>query len=79
MADLTQARQFVDNQKLQVKAEKAKDVVDIEVARKIKQLEQIIESQKQTNLALIKRLEEKVTNVKEALDFLQAKSSELSI
>lgn len=75
----TQARQFVDNQKLQVKAEKAKDVVDIEAARKIKQLEQIIESQKQTNLALIKRLEEKVTNVKEALDFLQAESSELSI
>lgn len=60
----TQARQFVDNQKLQVKAEKAKDVVDITIAKKIKQLEQIIESQKQTNLALIKRLEEKVTNVK---------------
>lgn len=75
----TQARQFVDNQKLQVKAEKAKDVIDIEATRKIKQLEQIIESQKQTNLALIKRLEEKVTNVKEALDFLQAESSELSI
>lgn len=35
----TQARQFVDNQKLQVKAEKAKDVVDIEAARKIKELE----------------------------------------
>lgn len=35
----TQARQFVDNQKLQVKAEKAKDVVDIKAAKKIKQLE----------------------------------------
>lgn len=64
----------------------AKDVIDIEATRKIKQLEQIIESQKQiiesqkqTNLALIKRLDEKVTNVKEALDFLQAESSELSI
>lgn len=64
----------------------AKDVIDIEATRKIKQLEQIIEgqkqiieSQKQTNLALIKRLEEKVTNVKEALDFLQAESSKLSI
>lgn len=45
----------------------------------VERLEQIIESQKQTNLALIKRLEEKVTNVKEALDFLQAESSELSI
>lgn len=44
-----------------------------------KELEQTIESQKQTNLVLIKRLEEKVTNVKEALDFLQAESSELSI
>lgn len=62
----------------------AKDVIDIEATRKIKQLEQIIEgqkqiieSQKQTNLALIKRLEEKVTNVKEALDFLQAESYEL--
>ena len=44
----------------------AKDVIDIEATRKIKQLEQIIEgqkqiieSQKQTNLSLIKRLEEK--------------------
>lgn len=35
----TQARQFVDNQKLQVKAEKAKDVIDIATAKKIKQLE----------------------------------------
>lgn len=69
----TQARQFVDNQKLQVKAEKAKDIVNIATAKKIKQLEQIIESQKQTNLALIKRLEEKVTNVKEALVFFKQK------
>lgn len=45
----------------------------------VERLEQMLESQKQTNLALIKRLEEKVTNVKEALDFLQAESSELSI
>lgn len=44
-----------------------------------KELKRVVESQKQTNLALIKRLEEKVTNVKEALDFLQAESSELSI
>lgn len=50
----------------------AKDVIDIEATRKIKQLEQIIEgqkqiieSQKQTNLSLIKRLEEKLTNVKD--------------
>lgn len=30
----TQARQFVDNQKLQVKAEKAKDVIDFASAKK---------------------------------------------
>lgn len=36
----TQARQFVDNQKLQVKAEKAKDVVNIDTARQIKQLKE---------------------------------------
>lgn len=34
----TQARQFVDNQNLQVKAEKAKDVIDLDAARQIKQL-----------------------------------------
>ncbi|MBR3676192.1 MAG: hypothetical protein IKN71_03550 [Alphaproteobacteria bacterium] len=34
----TQARQFVDNQNLQIKAEKAKDVVDLDAARQIKQL-----------------------------------------
>lgn len=38
----TQARQFVDNQKLQVKAEKAKDVVDIITAKKIKQLKELL-------------------------------------
>lgn len=42
----TQARQFVDNQKLQVKAEKAKDVVNIVVnidtARQIKQLKELL-------------------------------------
>ena len=38
----TQARQFVDNQKLQVKAEKAKDVVNIDTARQIKQLKELL-------------------------------------
>lgn len=38
----TQARQFVDNQKLQVKAEKAKDVVNIDTARQIKQLKDLL-------------------------------------
>lgn len=43
----TQARQFVDNQKLQVKAEKAKDVVNLDIARKIKKLEEKLEKTKQ--------------------------------
>ena len=38
----TQARQFVDNQKLQVKAEKAKDVVNFDTARQIKQLKELL-------------------------------------
>ena len=38
----TQARQFVDNQKLQVKAEKAKDVLNIDTARQIKQLKELL-------------------------------------
>lgn len=38
----TQARQFVDNQKLQVKAEKAKDVVDIATAKKINQFKELL-------------------------------------
>ncbi len=38
----TQARQFADNQKLQVKAEKAKDVVDITTAKKIKQFKDLL-------------------------------------
>lgn len=38
----TQARQFVNNQKLQVKAEKAKDVVNIDTARQIKQLKELL-------------------------------------
>jgi hypothetical protein len=38
----TQARQFVDNQKLQVKAEKAKDVVNIDTARQMKQLKELL-------------------------------------
>lgn len=38
----TQARQFVDNQKLQVKAEKAKDVINIDTARQIKQLKDLL-------------------------------------
>ena len=38
----TQARQFIDNQKLQVKAEKAKDVVNIDTARQIKQLKELL-------------------------------------
>ena len=38
----TQARQFVDNQKLQVKAEKAKDVVNLDTERQIKQLKELL-------------------------------------
>lgn len=38
----TQARQFVDNQKLQVKAEKAKDVVNLDTAKKIKQFKELL-------------------------------------
>lgn len=38
----TQARQFMDNQKLQIKAEKAKDVVDIDTAKKIKQFKELL-------------------------------------
>lgn len=38
----TQARQFRDNQELQIKAEKAKDVVDFDKARKIKQLKELL-------------------------------------
>lgn len=38
----TQARQFIDNQKLQVRAEKAKDVIDITTAKKIKQLKELL-------------------------------------
>lgn len=38
----TQARQFVDNQKLQVKAEKAKDVVNFDMARQIIQLKELL-------------------------------------
>lgn len=38
----TQARQFMDNQKLQIKAEKAKDVVDITTAKKIKQFKELL-------------------------------------
>ena len=43
----TQARQFVDNQKLQIKAEKAKDVVNIDTARQIKQLKELLKECKQ--------------------------------
>lgn len=39
----TQARQFADNQKLQVKAGKAKDVVNIDTARQIIQLKDLLE------------------------------------
>lgn len=38
----TQARQFIDNQKLQVRAEKAKDVIDITTAKKIKQFKELL-------------------------------------
>ena len=43
----TQARQFVDNQKLQVKVEKAKDVVNIDTARQIKQLKELLKECKE--------------------------------
>lgn len=48
----TQARQFVDNQRLQVKAEKAKDVVDIEAARKIKELERELKKMREDLYAI---------------------------
>lgn len=38
----TQAKQFRDNQKLQVKAEHAKDVVNIDTARQIKRLNELL-------------------------------------
>ena len=42
----TQARQFVDNQKLQVKAEKAKDVVNFDMARQIILLKELMKETK---------------------------------
>lgn len=38
----TQARQFRDNKNLQIKAEKAKDVVDFDKVQKIKQLKELL-------------------------------------
>lgn len=38
----TQAKQFRDNQKLQVRAERAKDVVNINTAREIKRLKELL-------------------------------------
>ena len=43
----TQAWQFLDNQKLQVKAKKAKDVIDFASAKKNKQLEEKIDKFKE--------------------------------
>lgn len=59
----TQARQFVDNQKLQVKAEKAKDVIDIEAARKIKQLERELKKMREDLYAIANNVNPKF-NVK---------------
>ena len=41
------SKAFVDNQKLQVKAEKAKDVVNIDTARQIKQLKELLKECKE--------------------------------
>ena len=38
----TQAKQFMDNQNLQVAAEKAKDVVNLDTARQIKRLKELL-------------------------------------
>jgi hypothetical protein len=66
----TQARQFVDNQKLQVKAEKAKDVVNIDTARQIKQLKDLLKECK-TPLEVYNEMfgnkEELLTKIDEAL------------
>ena len=72
----TQARQFVDNQKLQVKAEKAKDVVNIDTARQIIQLKEILKEcipyfnalvEKRLKLEYIPQVYELLTKINEVL------------
>lgn len=69
----TQARQFVDNQKLQVKAEKAKDVVDIEAARKIKELERELKKMREDLYAIANNVNPKFDVKKYAQTALSAK------
>lgn len=69
----TQARQFVDNQKLQVKAEKAKDVVDIEAARKIKELERQLKKMREDLYAIANNVNPKFDVKKYAQTALSAK------
>lgn len=69
----TQARQFVDNQKLQVKAEKAKDVVDIEAARKIKELERELKKMREDLYAIANNVNPKFDVKKYAQTDLSAK------
>ena len=69
----TQARQFVDNQKLQVKAEKAKDVVNIEAARKIKELERELKKMREDLYAIANNVNPKFDVKKYAQTALSAK------
>lgn len=69
----TQARQFVDNQKLQVKAEKAKDVVDIEAVRKIKELERELKKMREDLYAIANNVNPKFDVKKYAQTALSAK------
>lgn len=61
----TQARQFVDNQNLQVKAERAKDVVNIDTARQIKQLKELLKEVLRHELSLkeVTELTRKISEV----------------
>ena len=63
----TQARQFVDNQKLQVKAEKAKDVVNIDTARQIKQLKELLRECKERLIYCTISTHDVQTKIDEAL------------
>lgn len=69
----TQARQFMDNQKLQVKAEKAKDVVNLDVAKKIKQLERELKKMREDLYAIANNVNPKFDVKKYAQTALSAK------
>lgn len=63
----------MDNQKLQVKAEKAKDVVDIEAARKIKELERELKKMREDLYAIANNVNPKFNVKKYAQAALSAK------